>query len=79
MSTQVTIAASTAPPADEEQGHRLRLAFAYVLATGLILGLALYGFDFYLLDAGQRPFSPKYELLKPGGTGCVAISASSAV
>ena len=68
MSTQVTLAASAAPPAGEEQGHRLRLAFGYVLASGLILGLALYGFDFYLLDAGQRPFSPKYELLKPGGT-----------
>jgi hypothetical protein len=68
MSTQITLTACAAPPAGEEQGHRLRLVFGYVLAAGLVLGLALYGFDFYLLDVGQRPFSPKYELLKPGGT-----------
>ena len=68
MSTQISFAASASSAAGEEQSHRLRLAAGYVLAAGLVLGVAWYGFDFYLLDAAERPFSPKYELLKPGGT-----------
>ncbi len=48
-------------------GHRLRLRTAYAAAVVLILSLAVYGFDFYTLSADARPFSPKYELLKPSG------------
>ena len=48
-------------------GHKLRLIAGYAVAVVLILGLAVYGFDYYTLDAAQRPFSPKHILLKPSG------------
>ena len=66
MSTPITLVGA-APVSDGERRHRLRLATGYVLAVLLVLGILAYGFDFYLLDAAQRPFSPKYELLKPAG------------
>ena len=39
----------------------------YTLAIVLLLALGLYGYDYYLLEAAQRPFSPKHALLRPGG------------
>jgi hypothetical protein len=41
---------------------------AWVSAILLVAGLAVYGSDYYLLSPGERAFSPKHELLKPGGT-----------
>lgn len=51
-----------------ERHHRIRLIGGYVVAIALLLTLAVYGFDYYTLDIAQRPFSPKYALLKPSGT-----------
>jgi len=48
--------------------HRFRLTGGYVIAIVLLLALSIYGFDYYTLDASQRPFSPKHVLLKPSGT-----------
>jgi len=67
MSTPITLAGSP-PVANGERRHRLRVATGYALAAILVLAVAVYGFGYYTLDAAQRPFSPKYELLKPGGT-----------
>jgi hypothetical protein len=50
------------------RGHRLRLISGYLLAIALLIGLAIYGWDYYTLDAFDRPFSPKHTLLKPSGT-----------
>src|SRR5512143_1726619 len=33
----------------------------------VILAAGCYGFDYYRLSAAERPFSPKYNLLRPGG------------
>lgn len=68
MSAPLTLAGYAARPADAERGHRLRLRLAAGAAIALVLTLALYGFDYYRLDVANRPLSPKYELLKPGGT-----------
>ena len=67
MSTRAVSILNPAKKVDAEAGHRLRLRAGYALAILLLLGLALYGFDYYFLDLGQRPFSPKHALLKPGG------------
>lgn len=50
-----------------ERWHGFKLRAAYGFTTLLIFALALYGFDYYFLDATQRPFSPKHLLLRPSG------------
>jgi hypothetical protein len=37
------------------------------MVSALIIGLTLYGFDYYYLDSIQRPYSPKHFLLRPSG------------
>jgi hypothetical protein len=49
------------------RGHRIRLVGGYVLAISLLVALTIYGWDYYTLDATQRPFSVKHALLKPSG------------
>jgi hypothetical protein len=51
-----------------ERGHRTRLLLAWLLAAAVVLIVAGYGYDYYGLEAAQRPFSPKHELLRPSGT-----------
>jgi hypothetical protein len=68
MNTSATISIFDAPKFDVEKHHRLRVAVCYALAVALILGLTLYGFDYYSLGSTQRPFSPKHLILKPNGS-----------
>jgi hypothetical protein len=65
MSTNATLATAIIPARNGERAHRLRLAFGYFLAIALILGLLIYGWDYYILDAASRPFSPKHGTLRP--------------
>jgi hypothetical protein len=53
---------------DGEKGHRTRLFLAWMLALSVVLVIAGYGYDYYLLSGTQRPFSPKHEILRPSGT-----------
>ncbi|MGA2001578.1 MAG: hypothetical protein ABSG52_16465 [Terriglobales bacterium] len=48
-------------------GHAARLIVGYAAALTVIFSVAIYGFDYYTLDAAQRPYSPKHALLKPSG------------
>ncbi len=41
---------------------------AWLLAIALVISIAAYGWDYYLLGAADRPFSPKHQLLKPSGS-----------
>jgi hypothetical protein len=66
MSTRATVG-TLAPAADPERGHRLRLAGAWAAAIAVILIVGAYGFDYYTMDAVNRPFSPKNALLRPSG------------
>lgn len=50
-----------------ERFHRAALRFCYSLSILLIAGIAIYGESYYRLDSAQRPFSPKYMVLRPNG------------
>ncbi len=68
MSATVAPAPVAVPRAEiTERGHRLRMAIGYTLAIVVVAGIAVYGFSYYTLPMGERPFSDKYQLLKPTG------------
>lgn len=52
---------------DPERLHRYLLTSAYILAGALVVGVGVYGFDYYLLDSVQRLFSAKHQTLRPNG------------
>ncbi len=60
-------AALAAAASDPEAGHKRRLLFGYIIAIALIVGIAVYGFDYYTAGAHERPFMEKHALLKPSG------------
>ena len=65
-----TITATSSIPSDRlwsEKWHQIKLRACYGLGVLMMIGLTLYGFDYYYLDSVQRPYSPKHLLLKPGG------------
>lgn len=66
--TAVRLATATAQPAvDTERGHRIRLVLGYLIAIALVVGIFVYGYNYYTLGSADRPFSPKHALLKPSG------------
>ena len=67
MTTKATIHTLTPAAPDPERAHRIRLAGAWAIAVVLVLAIAAYGFDYYTLGTGDRPFSPKHALLRPSG------------
>ena len=68
MSVQATTQAAILSREDAERGHRIRVLLAWLLAAAVILVIAGYGYDYYVLSAAQRPFSPKHDALRPSGT-----------
>jgi hypothetical protein len=52
---------------NKERGHRIRVWIAALTSLVFLSALAIYGADYYWLPINERPFSDKYELLKPGG------------
>jgi hypothetical protein len=68
-STSLTSANATVTVSarDPESRHRLRLYVLYLVAIVTNLAIFIYGFDYYTLAMAERPFSPKYELLRPSG------------
>ena len=70
-----SILATTAPPkpavrsqtASAGGAHRFWISVAVAAACLITLALAIYGFDYYTLDATSRAVSPKHGLLKPSG------------
>lgn len=67
MSTLTLFNPQATPVADPERWHRVRLYTAATAAIAFITALALYGADYYVLGAAERPFSPKHVLLRPSG------------
>ena len=67
MSANAAVATATMPARSGERAHLIRLVCGYVLAIAVIVGLAVYGFDYYTLGSADRPFSPKHHLLRPSG------------
>ena len=68
MSASASVRSAALPRDDGEKGHRIRLFLAWMLALAVVLVIAGYGYDYYMLGAAERPFSPKHDLLRPSGT-----------
>ncbi len=68
MSAEASVQNAVLAREDAERGHKLRVFLAWMLALAVVLVIAGYGFDYYTLGATDRPYSPKYDQLKPGGT-----------
>jgi hypothetical protein len=67
MSQSATVPAAIFSGDASEKKHRLRVAAGWIASMALVAGLAIYGFDYYKLGSGERPFSPKHSLLRPSG------------
>jgi cation transport ATPase len=52
----------------QDTGHRIRVTIAATAAFITVATVAIYGAGYYLLPLEERPYSDKYEMLKPGGT-----------
>lgn len=52
----------------KDRGHRIRVRIAGLMSAVLVVGLTVYGWNYYPLSIEQRPFSPKYPMLRPSGT-----------
>jgi hypothetical protein len=68
MSTSASLPVSGVKGPGRDRVHRCLLATCYVLASLMLLALAVYGFDYYFLDPARRPFSLKHPVLKPNGS-----------
>lgn len=71
MSLLHTMSPSTGiarPKRKKEIGHRVRVIMAMSCSILLVISIAVYGANYYLLPLDQRPFSDKHELLKPSGS-----------
>ncbi len=69
MST-VSVTTATPIPARKpwlERWHGFKLRLSYAAVTLLILGLAVYGYNYYFLPTTLRPFSAKHALLRSSG------------
>ncbi|MBV8205258.1 MAG: hypothetical protein JO041_00570 [Acidobacteria bacterium] len=47
--------------------HQVRMLAGYFAFLLLFAALAVYGYDYYWLDAASRPYSAKHALLRPSG------------
>jgi hypothetical protein len=68
MSLNITVPRVAAAAPSGERMHRLYLRVAYSLAALLLMGMLLYGLDYYWLSAAHRALSSKHAYLKPSGT-----------
>ncbi len=50
-----------------ERGHMARVRMVGISSLLFLIGLAVYGANYYMLPMEDRPYSPKHELLKPSG------------
>ena len=50
-----------------ERGHMARVRATAISSLLFLIGLAVYGVNYYTLPLEDRPYSPKHELLRPSG------------
>ena len=67
MTAHTTFAPSALAARNTGNHHRRAVMLAISLVLGPVIGVAIYGANYYLLSQADRPFSPKHHLLKPGG------------
>jgi len=68
MSASASVGPAIIARDDAEKGHRLRVFLAWMAALAVVLVIAGYGYNYYTLSSGERPFSPKHEFLRPSGS-----------
>jgi hypothetical protein len=68
VSVHATVPSAILARDDAERGHKIRLLLAWLAAIAIVVVIAGYGYDYYVLSASQRPFSVKHDALKPSGT-----------
>ena len=68
MSAQASVRTAFLARQDAQRGHRLRVKLAWLLALAALLIIGGYGFNYYTLGYADRPYSPKFDQLKPSGT-----------
>ncbi len=73
MSAPASILDYAAVQRTRERAHRMRLHLAAGTAVVTMVALAAYGWNYYLLSAAERPFSPKHDLLKPSGSIAIKL------
>jgi hypothetical protein len=67
MATIQSSAAGLSAQRSAERGHMARVRMAGISSILFLIGLAVYGANYYMLPLEDRPYSPKHELLKPSG------------
>lgn len=68
MSAEASVRSAILAREDPERGHRMRVFLSWMLALAIVLVIAGYGYDYYGLNAADRPFSAKHQLLRPSGS-----------
>ena len=68
MSAHASVRSNILAREDAERGHRTRVLLAWLIALAVVLVIAGYGFNYYTLSSVDRPYSPKYDQLKPSGS-----------
>jgi hypothetical protein len=68
MSAEASVRSAILAREDAERGHHLRVLLSWLLALAIVLVIAGYGLNYYMLSSVERPLSPKHDLLKPSGT-----------
>jgi len=67
MSQSATVQAAIFSGDASEKKHRQRVMAGWIASMAFVAAFAVYGFDYYTLGSGERPFSPKHALLRPSG------------
>jgi hypothetical protein len=68
MSAEASVQSAILAREDPERGHRMRVFLSWMLALAMVLVIAGYGYDYYGLNAADRPFSAKHQMLRPSGS-----------
>lgn len=50
-----------------ERRHRVWIFLSYTVCLALLASIAFYGWQYYLLSPGERPYSPLHRQLRPSG------------
>jgi hypothetical protein len=67
MSQTAAVKAAVLARQTSERRHRRLLKVGWIFSALFIAGFSIYGFNYYILSASERPFSPKHALLRPSG------------